>query len=135
MEGRCPITLRAAHELEMPVAFASSPDQPYELEALCTWLERNPTNPLTGQTASAEELMPLGDSEQQKRGAEALSERSLTLAFRMELEELKRDLKQLNARIEQTNKTMHTLMAEKTRIELRVQYIDNRYKKCPCVIS
>ena len=47
--------------------------------------------------------------------------------FRMELKDLKKDLKQLNAKLEQTNKTMHNLMAEKTRIELRVCYLDERY--------
>ncbi len=57
----------------------------------------------------------------------------------MEMKDLKKELKQLSARIEQTNKTMHTLMAEKTRIELRVNYLDDRYaeKKMPslCPVS
>ena len=45
----------------------------------------------------------------------------------MEVKDLQKDLKLLGARIEETNKTMHTMMAEKMRIELRVDYLHDRY--------
>ena len=124
---RCPITLCDMHELSLPVAFSSAPNQPYELEALCTWLEGSPTNPLTGTAANIEELVLLGDAHQQERSERILDARGLTIAFRMELKDLQKDLKQLNARIEQANRTMHNLIAEKTRVELRVCYLDERY--------
>ena len=125
---RCPITLCALHELSLPVAFASAPDQPYELEALCAWLERSPINPLTGVEADVGELVPLGDSRQQERSVGILrSMDSLVFAGLKEMRKLKGDLKLLGARIEETNKTMHTLMAEKMRIELRVDYLHDRY--------
>ena len=76
---RCPITLCALHELSLPVAFASAPDQPYELEALCAWLERSPINPLTGVEADVGELVPLGDSRQQERSVGILCTRGLTI--------------------------------------------------------
>jgi len=75
----CPITLCPLHELSLPVAFASAPDQPYELEALCTWLDRTSKNPLTGEAVEVFDLVLLGDVSQRCRSAEVLRERGLTI--------------------------------------------------------
>ena len=75
----CPITLCPLCELSVPVAFASAPDRPYELEALCDWLQHSPRNPLTGERVDAFDLVLLGDADQRQRGAEILVERGLTI--------------------------------------------------------
>ena len=72
----CPITL---HEPAHPVAFASLESQPYELHALCDWLELSCRNPLTGRAACVGDLVPLGSDEQRRVGAEMLERRSLTI--------------------------------------------------------
>ena len=75
----CPITLCPLRELSNPVAFSFNLDQPYELDALCTWMEANPVNPLTGGEARIEDLVALGDVSQQQSSAELMERRNLTI--------------------------------------------------------
>jgi hypothetical protein len=75
----CPITLCPLSELSNPVAFSCDLDQPYELDALCTWMEANPVNPLTGREAHIGDLVALGDVSQQQSSAELMERRNLTI--------------------------------------------------------
>ncbi len=134
----CPITLRVLDELSLPVAFASAPDQPYEFEALCSWLERNTTNPVTGEKANIDQLIPLGDIMQQRRTMAILKLRRWNImqkqAFMEEIGELKRDLERLDLEIRQTNNTMAKLTGERVRIEFRIDHLNERYinnNTCP----
>ena len=74
---QCPITLRPLHELTHPVAFACNMDQPYELDAVCDWLELSCTNPLTGQAASVRDLVGVGGDVE--TAEMLLRQRSLTI--------------------------------------------------------
>ena len=74
---QCPITL---HEISNPVAFASLESQPYELHALCDWLELSCRNPLTGGAACVGDLVPLGSDEQRRVGWEMLERRGVAAA-------------------------------------------------------
>ena len=76
---RCPITLESVDRLSNPVAFYSSPDQPYELSALCQWLELSCTNPLTGNNETVRDLILLGSADQRRESMEMLSKLSLTI--------------------------------------------------------
>lgn len=119
----CPITLNSIEEISLPVAFASAPEQPYELTALCTWLERKRVNPLTGEMIGDFQFVLLGSEEQQDRSDKVLDEWLEAKVFRDELKELQSDLKKLGSEIERVNTAMDTLVAEKTRIERRVSRI------------
>jgi len=72
----CPITLQPFRELSNPVAIGSE-SVPYELDALCDWLELSGTNPLTGKAVCVCELMALGDADQQRRTIARLKLRRL----------------------------------------------------------
>lgn len=76
---QCPITLESMDRLTNPVAFSSSPNQPYELSALCQWLELNCTNPLTGNNETVRDLILLGSADQRRESMEMLSKLSLTI--------------------------------------------------------
>ena len=43
----CPITYIPLEDLDLPVAFRCNPSQPYECEAIITWLKIRKTNPMT----------------------------------------------------------------------------------------
>ena len=141
----CPITLCPLRELSVPVAFASAPDRPYELEALCNWLQHSPRNPLTGERADVFDLVLLGDADQRQRGMEILMERGLTICdadvFQDELKEIKNDLMVLDVEMDKANRTIDALVADKTRLERRVnrlheKYASNKGDLCPiCVVS
>jgi hypothetical protein len=138
----CPITLCPFHDLSNPVAFSSALDQPYELDALCSWMEVCPRNPLTGRVARIDDLVALGSASQQRESVEWMKQRDLTITlnqvFRNEVNEIKVELEELNERIRDVANTMSVLMGEKTRIETRIDFINkqNYAKKCPyCTIS
>jgi hypothetical protein len=76
---QCPITLCPIDELSNPVAFSLAPRQIYELDALCDWLELCSKNPLTGEPGKVEDLIALGNADQQRQSREILECRSLTI--------------------------------------------------------
>lgn len=141
----CPITLCPLSELSNPVAFSFDLDQPYELDALCTWMEANPVNPLTGREAHIGDLVALGGFSQQQSSAELMERRNLTIIanqeFRNEVKDIKAELGQLNDKIRDVNKTMSVLMGEKTRIDTRIEFLNKQFVNkdqdtCPhCVIA
>ena len=126
----CPITLQ---EPSHPVAFASLESQPYELHALCDWLELSCRNPLTGRVACVGDLVPLGSDEQRRVGAEMLERRSLTIvenqAFRNEVKEIKDDLDQMNATLSDLGKEIAALLGEKARLEAKLNFLNDQYLK------
>ena len=77
----CPITLCPFHELLNPVAFSCALDQPYELDALCMWMEVCPRNPLTGRVARVDDLVALGSASQQRESVEWMKRRGLTITL------------------------------------------------------
>ena len=125
----CPITLRPLHELSHPVAFKSRLDQPYELHAVCDWLELSCTNPLTGQAASVCDLVAVGVGGDVAEML--LRQRSLTIVgnqvFRSEVKEIKDDLDRLNVNISELSKTISALVGEKTRLETRINFLNTQY--------
>ena len=138
----CPITLCPLIELSNPVAFACALDQPYELDALCTWMELNSVNPLTRREVCIGDLVALGDVDQQQSSARFMEHRNMTIAanqdFRNEVNGIRAELNQLSGKIRDVNKTMSVLMGEKTRIETRIKFLNKQCTKdtCPsCVIA
>ena len=125
--SECPITLRALHEISVPAAFASAPDQPYELEALCTWLERSRMNPVTGLEVD-DDILLIGDAEQRRRGIEMLMERGFIMLYGGDgdetIKELRDDLKRLAFEIENMHRIIDALVAEKARIERRLRRME-----------
>ena len=55
----CPITLVAVRDLAYPVAFTSSPSQPYELAPLWKWVLSSDKHPLTGEACSLSDIAAL----------------------------------------------------------------------------
>ncbi len=78
--NECPITLCPFHELRNPVVFLCAPNQPYELDALCTWMELDPRNPLTGEAACVDSIVVLGSARQQQESMERIERRGLTIS-------------------------------------------------------
>jgi hypothetical protein len=58
-DAMCPITLAYVHELTHPVAFASNPAQPYELDPLWEWVLASDRHPLTGRRCTVEDISAL----------------------------------------------------------------------------
>jgi hypothetical protein len=59
LDAICPITLSTVSELKHPVAIRADPAQPYELTPLWKWLLISNRHPLTGQTCSLCDIVPL----------------------------------------------------------------------------
>jgi hypothetical protein len=74
----CPITLLQFHEIPNPVAIGTE-SVPYELDALCDWLEVGGTNPLTGRAVCVCELVALGTADQQRQTVELIRRRRLKI--------------------------------------------------------
>ena len=79
-DAACPITLSFVHELLHPVAFASNPLQPYELEPLWKWmLASDHRHPLTSEPCSLSDIVALKCTDEDKCTVAMLEGMWLTL--------------------------------------------------------
>lgn len=142
--AECPITLCQLHELSFPVAFSDAPEQPYELEELCVWLEKSSSNPVTGEEVDVSSLIPLGSVEQQRKSARILRRIIPVHMCLREMKDIKAEIEGINSAIKELNKKINSLFVEKTVLEFKLNNLrervfnngDQNNNQCPdCSVS